>query len=164
MTVESTLEEQVADRELLAVDGHRGGAGDRDRRDVIGDRLHLHVVQRHLEVDAADLGEVGLVAQHVESLQLLDEADQGILERAPLARQHDVDRTEDVLVVHGVEELAHGGLGRVGAAVRAAGHRVHGEATGHGEGGDADDRRRAHGLCVASAPLPAGRRRSRRAR
>jgi hypothetical protein len=64
---------------------------------------------------------------HVEP-QLRDEADQGIL-NAPLARQHDVHRTEDVRRSPRRRTRARRPR-RVAAAVRAAGHRAHGEATG----------------------------------
>ncbi len=114
--------DQFADREGLAVDRRRGFGAHVDVDDVgdvggaDGDRLELE-----LDVDALDVGEVGLGRQHLEPRELADEIDHRIPEHVALAGREHVDHAEHVLVLDRRQqlgaELVRRGRAALGGAV-----------------------------------------------
>ena len=137
------VQQQVADRQRLAVDGRRRPARDRQVDDVVDVGLvdrHLLVLQ--LDVDAADGSEVGVVAEHLDAAQLGHEVGERAAQGLALARQQDVDDPQRVLGLDGRQQRLAGGLGRVGAAiVVTTGDPGDGEHARAEEGDHTDDRR-----------------------
>ena len=135
------LQQEVADRQCLAVDRRRARRADRQVDDVLDVRVRdLHRLVVDLDLDAADGLRVGVVAEDLQPAQLGDELLDRTAQRVALTGQQHVDDAEDVLVLHGRQEGQAGVLRGVRTARRTvAGEPADGEHTGTDEGDGADD-------------------------
>ena len=142
LAAERLVDDDVAEREGLAVDGGLVRRGDVDGRDVGGRRrVGGDLGVGELDVEALDLARIGVVTEHVEALEVVDQVDHRLAEGLPLPRQEQVDGAEDVLVVERLDQLL-AGLGGAGgtALVVVAADLGEGEHAGADEGDDGHGR------------------------